>query len=80
MDNNTIEAAVVRIIASTIHVEEERVTPDLSIGEIPEWDSMGNLSIIAALESQLDVEFPMEDLFELTSVKNIINEIKTIKK
>ena len=37
-----------------------------------------NLAIISTLEQELDVEFPLEDLFDLTSVKSIIDEINTL--
>lgn len=62
------------IIAETINVPPEIVTDTLSIGDIEQWDSMGNMAIIAALEEKLGVEFPLEDLFELNSVQSIVAE------
>lgn len=66
------------IIAATLNIPIGSVTPDLGIGVIPEWDSMGNMAIMAALEEQLGIEFPLEDLFELNSVKSILEEIHKI--
>lgn len=74
-----MEEKVERIIAETLHVPLETVTLDLSIGDIEEWDSMGNIAVIAALEEQMKVEFPIEELFELTSVKAFVDKIKLIK-
>ncbi len=64
------------IISETINVSPEIVTETLSIGDIEQWDSMGNMAIIAALEEKLGIEFPIEDLFELNSVQSIVDEIK----
>ncbi|KAA4957163.1 acyl carrier protein, partial [Bacteroides fragilis] len=56
------------------------VTMNLFIGDVEEWDSMGNMAIIAALEEQFEVEFPVEELFELTSVAAFVDMIKSLKK
>lgn len=66
------------IIAETINVPPEIVTDTLTIGDIEQWDSMGNMAIIAALEEKLGVEFPLEDLFELNSVQSIVAEIEKV--
>ena len=75
-----MEEQIKVIIAEALGVDVAVITPDLGINEIPEWNSMGNLAIIAALEEKLEVEIPMEDLFELTDVQSIITEIKKLKK
>ena len=69
---------VQEVIAETLHIPLESVSDDLGIGSIPEWDSMGNMAVIAALEEQLGIEFPIEDLFDLNSVSGIIEEIEKI--
>lgn len=76
----TFEEQIKQIIAETLNIELSDVTPDLGINGIPEWNSMGNLAIMSALEEKLNVEIPMEDLFDLTTVQSIIEEIKNIKK
>jgi acyl carrier protein len=38
------------------------------------------MAIIAALEERFEVEIPLEDLFDLTNVQSIIEEIKNLKK
>ena len=70
---------VKKIIADALHVDEEVLTDDLSIGGITEWDSVGNLTIISALEEGMGVEIPLDDLFELTSIKALVEEIEKLK-
>ena len=74
----SISSKIKEIIAATLHIPLESVTDDLSIGAIPQWDSMGNIAVIAALEEKLDIEIPIEDLFDLNSVRSIVNEIVKI--
>ncbi|MDE6083267.1 MAG: acyl carrier protein [Muribaculaceae bacterium] len=69
---------VKKIIAETLHIPTEAVTDELGIGLIPQWDSMGNMAVIAALEEQLAIEFPIEELFELNSVRAIIEGVEKI--
>ena len=66
------------IIAETLGVDRELVTDTLSIGEIDQWDSMGNMAIISAIEDKTGIEFPLEDLFELNSVESILKEIEKL--
>lgn len=74
-----METQVKQIIARVLNVSLDVITDDLSAGDIPEWDSVGNLAIISTIEQELDVEFPLEDLFDLTSVKTIVDEVKQLK-
>ena len=76
----SLEEQIKQIIAEALNIELSAIIPDLGINDIPEWNSMGNLAIMSALEEKLDVEIPMEDLFDLTNVQSIIEEIKNLKK
>lgn len=73
-----MESQVKQIIARVLNVGLEVITDDLSAGDIPEWDSVGNLAIISTIEEELGVEFPLEDLFDLTSVKSLVEEVNQL--
>lgn len=73
-----MESQVKEIIARVLNVDIAVVADDLSSGDIPEWDSVGNLAIISTLEQELDLEFPLEDLFDLTSVRSLIDEVNKL--
>lgn len=67
------------IIAEALNVDKSLLTDNLSIGGIPEWDSVGNLSIISALEDKLGIEIPLDDLFDLTSISALVEEVEKLK-
>jgi acyl carrier protein len=74
-----VKSQIREIIARVLNVDLAVVTDQLSSGDIPEWDSVGNLAIISTIEQELDVEFPLEDLFDLTSVQSIVDEVIMLK-
>lgn len=74
-----MKSQIREIIARVLNVDLAAVTDQLSSGDIPEWDSVGNLAIISTIEQELDVEFPLEDLFDLTSVQSIVDEVIMLK-
>ena len=54
--------------AQTLQIEPVRVTDDLSYNAIAEWDSVGHMSLIAALEEAFGVMLDTDDIIELSSV------------
>ena len=42
----TTEDTIKKIIAEALEVDVEKITDDLAINGIPEWNSIGNLAII----------------------------------
>lgn len=73
-----MESQVKDIIARVLNVDTSVITDGLSSGDIPEWDSVGNLAIISTIEQEMGIEFPLEDLFDLTSVQSIINKVNQL--
>jgi acyl carrier protein len=52
--------------------EIEQFTEDLSIDNVPGWDSMAHVGLILALQKEFAASISPADAIELTSVKNII--------
>jgi len=44
---------------------------DLKMGDIDEWDSLGNFNLILAVETQYELQFNMDELENLTSIAAI---------
>ena len=76
--NHQLQRQVIEIIADVLEIAPSDVTPELSIGDVPKWDSIGNMAILTSLESELGLDFPADDLFEMTSVQSILSEIEKL--
>ncbi len=44
---------------------------DLKMGDFEEWDSIGNFNLILAVEQKYKVQFDMENLDKIKSIKDI---------
>ena len=72
----SIMREVVDIVSGIVKVPVDENT---EMGTIQEWDSIRNVMILSALESHFGILFPEDDIFDLTSVKAIVDEIEKIK-
>ena len=69
---NIMEQKIIGIIAKILEVELEEVELDTAIGDLPEWDSLHHLQIIAELEKEYGIKYAAEDLAELEDVSDLI--------
>ena len=67
------------VIAGVLHVDPVTVTEDLSVGDVPQWGSMAQMEIIVALQNKFGIKIPMEDLFDLTSVGDLVAEVVKLR-
>jgi|TARA_B100000035_G_C21002898_1_gene555809 acyl carrier protein len=51
---------------------------ELKIGDIEEWDSLGNFNLLLSIEQTLDIQFDMESMEKLTSIEEIKKEIENV--
>jgi acyl carrier protein len=42
---------------------------DLKMGDLTEWDSLGNFNLILAVEKHFDIQFDISDIENINSVK-----------
>lgn len=70
---------IVKIIADILEVDVCDIEMDTAVGDIPEWDSMHHLQIIAELEKVYNIKFNASDLAELEDVSDLISLVEEMK-
>ena len=50
-------------------IDESVLSDDLIYNSIPEWDSVGHMSLIAELEEVFDIMMEMDDIIDFSSYK-----------
>ncbi len=66
------DAAARGLVAHALSVSVDRVTSDARIYDLPVWDSLGQLSIVLALEQAIGVRIADPATFDsLTSIRGI---------
>jgi acyl carrier protein len=63
-------------MALTIGIEPSRVTAQTTQSEIAEWDSVGHLNLMLALEQTFDLRLEVEQMTQLTSVPAILEFVE----
>jgi len=48
----------------------------LKIGDLPQWDSLGNFNLLLAIEDLYKIRFTTEEMSEIKSVQQIVKSLK----
>ena len=62
----------------SLGVEEELIKEELKYNEIPEWDSIGHMTLIASLEEIFSITLETDDIIEFSSFKKRYRNFKKI--
>ncbi len=66
-----LTAQVQNLVADSLQVPAEMVTPDLAFGDLPQWDSLGHMEVMLRLEEQFGVAVDADTIAQLISVPEI---------
>ena len=64
------------IFIKTLSIETAKFNENLKYNEIPEWDSIGHMSLIAALEEEYKISLETDDIVDFSSFKKGIELLK----
>lgn len=59
------------LLAAAFQLTPAEISESLSFGDLPQWDSMGHMEVMLALEEQFGVEITADTIAELTSFAEI---------
>ena len=54
------------VFCETLNVTEAQLA-DLKYQGVPEWDSVGHMTLVAAIEDAFDIMMEMDDIIDLSS-------------
>lgn len=57
-------------------INKEQLNTELKYQSIPEWDSVGHMSLIAALEDAFDIMMEMDDIVDFGSYETGVDTLK----
>lgn len=66
-------------IAEILEMPADDLTFDMEMEDVDGWDSMRNVMILSTLEEKYDIIFPEDDIFDLTSVGALAEEVAKLK-
>lgn len=71
-----IQDRVKKIIIDQLNVEEEQVTPTAHFVEDLGADSLDNVEMVMAFETEFELEIPDEDTEKITNMKDAVSYIQ----
>lgn len=60
-----------KIFSRILELDESKISDDLSINNVPSWDSINQMALIAAIEEDFEIELTFDEISDMTSVKKI---------
>ena len=70
---NELDVGLEKILKEVFQVE--KIDLNLSMDEIPEWDSFKHYELIVAVEKEFQIKFKIADAIEIISILIIKNKI-----
>jgi len=64
---------------NSLNIDSSVFNEKLKYNEIPEWDSIGHMSLISALEEEFKITIETDDIVDLSSFKKGIEILKKYK-
>jgi acyl carrier protein len=68
---NTQDDAL-RLIADILDVQDMMLIPETLIKDVPGWDSLAQLHIIAMLEETFHAMIPLEEMLDMETVGDLL--------
>ncbi len=60
---------LIQVFATALGIDLSEVHNNLEYNTIPQWDSVGHMALIAALEKEFDVMLDTDDIIDMSSVE-----------
>ena len=76
MNNSEIYKSV---FIESLQVPSENFNENIEYNEVPEWDSIGHMSLVSNIEEKFNITFETDDIIELSSFKKGIEILKKYK-
>ena len=64
------------IFIKSLSIDSNKFNENIKYNEIPEWDSIGHMTLIAALEEEYKISLETDDIVDLSSFKKGIELLK----
>ncbi len=71
MSLQTVPSSLRDIVADTLEISPEEVTPETSTESAENWDSFRHLQLILSLEGEYGVQFDPQQVPDLTTVAKL---------
>ena len=67
---------VEKVIIEVFQLGGQKIDKNWTSNDIQNWDSLGHLTLVIAIEKEFNMKFEVEDFFKIKSIKDIEELVK----
>ena len=67
------------IVSDTLKIPVSSCNEELTAGDIEEWDSLGHVNLLSAIEKEFNVAFDVGDAIEIESIGDLLDMLQKYK-
>lgn len=68
-----------KVFLESLSIDQNSFNEELKYNEIPEWDSIGHMTLISNLESEFNISIDIDDVLNYGSFKKGVELLKKYK-
>ena len=73
METIIMEKKLKKVFVSTFNVDESIFNEELAVGDISQWDSLGHVNLLMAVEEEFNVAFNAVDAIEVETLGDLLD-------
>ena len=66
-----------KLFIEALSLKDESINNNLEYNAVPEWDSIGHMSLISAIEEAFSISMETDDIIDFSSYKKGMEILKT---
>lgn len=71
-----MEEIVKGVALATLNIDESQYSEDLAAGDVVQWDSVGHLRLLMAVEEKFGITFDIGDAIDIETIGDIIETVR----
>ena len=76
MTTEFIDEKLKSIVVDTLQIQVSDYNEDLAAGDIPQWDSIGHVNLLMAVEQGFEIALDVTDAIDIESVADLQDMVK----
>ena len=69
----------IKIFTESLSIDKKKFSENIKYNDIPEWDSIGHMTLMSALEDGFKISIDTDDVIDFSSFKKGIQILKKYK-
>ncbi len=76
---STNKKKLIKLFSESLNISENVVNENLKYNEIEEWDSIGHMTLMSAIEDEFKISLETDDIIDFSSFKKGIEILEKYK-